>query len=64
MLFEQSREVTAKEMAESLGFQQRAPATVCQHWVAEGFLVIADPSNKARRYRLNDELDERIAGRA
>jgi Fic family protein len=60
-LFEHSREVTAKEIAELFGFQQRPAAALCQRWVAEGFLVIADPSKKARRYRLNDELEERVA---
>jgi len=63
-LFEQSREVTAKEIAELFGFQQRPAAALCQRWVADGFLVVADPSKKARRYRLNDELEERIAGRS
>jgi Fic family protein len=63
-LFEHSREVTAKEIAELFGFQQRPAAALCQRWVAEGFLLIADPSKKARRYRLNDELEQRIAGRA
>ncbi len=29
--------------------------------VAEGFLVVADPSKKARSYRLNDALEDRIA---
>jgi Fic family protein len=61
-LFEHSREVTAKEIAELFGFQQRPAAALCQRWVAEGFLVVADPSKKARRYRLNDELEQRIAG--
>jgi Fic family protein len=61
-LFEQSREVTAKEIAKLFGFQQRPAAALCQRWVAEGFLVVADSSKKARRYRLKDELEERIAG--
>ena len=59
-LFKHAREVTAKEIAELFGFQQRPAAALCQRWVAEGFLVIADPSKKARRYRLSDELEERI----
>ena len=61
-LFEHSREVTAKEIAELFDFQQRAAAALCQRWTSEGFLVIADPSKKARRYRLNDEFEERVAG--
>jgi hypothetical protein len=63
-LFERSREVTAKEIAELFGFQQRPAAALCQRWVAERFLVVADSSKKARRYRLKDELEERIAGQA
>jgi predicted HTH transcriptional regulator len=61
-LFEHSREVTAKDIAELFGFRQRPAAALCQRWVADGFLVVADPSKKARRYRLNDKLEERIAG--
>jgi DNA-binding transcriptional regulator PaaX len=56
--------VTAKEIAELFGFQQRPAAALCQRWVGEGFLVVADSSKKARRYRLKDELEERIAGQA
>ena len=62
--FEQSRDVTAKEIAELFGFQQRPAAALCQRWVAEGFLAVVNPSKKARRYRLNDEIEERIAGRS
>ena len=61
-LFEQSREVTAKEVAKLFGFQQRPAAALCQRWVNERFLVVADPSKKARSYRLQDEIEQRIAG--
>lgn len=61
-LFKHSREVTAKEIAELFGFQQRSAAALCQRWVNDGFLVMADPSKKTRRYRLNDELEKRIVG--
>jgi predicted HTH transcriptional regulator len=60
-LFKESREVSAKEIAKLFGFQQRPAAALCQRWVTEGFLVVADPSKKARRYRLKDELEEQIA---
>jgi Fic family protein len=60
-LFERSREVTAKEIAELFGFQQRTAAALCQRWVAAGFLVVTDASKKARRYRLTDELEAKIA---
>jgi len=60
-LFEQSLEVTAKEIAELFSFQQRPAASLCQQWVTEGFLIIADPSKKARRYKLRDEFEEQNA---
>jgi DNA-binding MarR family transcriptional regulator len=61
-LFEQAREVTAKEIAELLGVRQRSAAGLCQRWSSEGFLVVANASKKARRCRLNDELEARLAG--
>lgn len=62
-LFEHSREVTAKDIAELFGFQQRSAAALCQRWVNEGFLVVTEPSKKGRRYRLNDELERYIEAR-
>lgn len=60
MLFEESREVTAKDIGGLFGFQPRAAARLCQRWTSDGFLVIADPSKKARRYRLADEYEESL----
>jgi Fic family protein len=62
ILFKQSREVTAKEIAALFGFQQRTAAALCQQWVATGFLVVSSPSKKARRYCLTDDLESRITG--
>jgi hypothetical protein len=39
------------------GFEQRTAANLCQRWTFTGFLVLADPSKKARRYRLGDEFE-------
>jgi Fic family protein len=61
-LFEKSREVTAKEIADLFGFQQRTATTLCQQWVATGFFIVSSPSKKSRRYRLMDELEDRITG--
>jgi len=60
-LFEDSREVTAKQLAELFGMQQQSAAKLCQQWVADGFLVMSNASRKARRYRLNDELEAMVA---
>jgi Fic family protein len=59
-LFERSREVTARDIAALFGFQPRTAAALCQHWVGVGFLAIADPAKKSRRYRLSDSLEDRI----
>jgi len=53
-LFKDSREITAKEVAEMFGYQPRTTAQVCQRWVDAGFLEMANASKKARRYRLAD----------
>jgi Fic family protein len=51
-LFADADTVTACQMASLFGFKPRTSAHLCQKWVDDGFLVIANPSNKARSYRL------------
>ena len=63
-LFETSREVTAKDIANFFGFQQRNAAALCQRWVEEGFLVVANPAKKTRLYRLPDALEAVVIGKA
>jgi hypothetical protein len=58
VLFEKSREVSAKEIGEMFGFQQRTAAALCQRWVEDKFLIATNSSNKARRYRLADAYEE------
>ena len=55
-LFAESREISSREIAALFGVKQRAASALCQHWAEEGFLVVANASNKARRYRLADAL--------
>lgn len=57
-LFEESREISAKDIALLFGFRPRTATALCQRWVTEGFLVIADPSKRARRYRLAAPYEE------
>ena len=63
-LFEQSEEITAKEIGELFGLKPRAASTLCQSWVEAGFLVVSRPSKKSRRYRLAGQYEALIAGRA
>jgi len=57
-LFEESREVSAKDIAALFGFQPRTAAGLCQRWTTEGFLLVTDASRKSRRYRLADSYEE------
>ena len=57
-LFAESREISSREIAALFGVKQRAASALCQYWVEEGFFVIANASNKARRYRLADALEK------
>jgi Fic family protein len=51
-LFLKSEYITSKELITLFGFKARTNAYLCQKWVEEGFLEIADASNRGRKYRL------------
>ncbi len=51
-LFRTSSTITARQVALLFGFQSRTSTKLCADWVEEGFLEIANPSNKNRSYRL------------
>ena len=51
-LFLQSTRVAASDVAGFFGMSARSAAALCAKWVETGFLEVADPSKKARRYRL------------
>ena len=56
-LFQQSRVITAKDVAELFGNRPRTAALLCQRWVEAGFLEIIDPAEKSRRYKLRDTYE-------
>jgi hypothetical protein len=60
-LFRASREIAAKDVAALFGYQSRTAALLCQRWVESGFLEIADPARKSRRYRLASEYEAIVA---
>lgn len=45
--------ITSLDVGKCLKVKDRARAHICQKWVESGFLVIDNPSNKARTYRLS-----------
>jgi Fic family protein len=53
-LFQRSREIAAKDVADLFGYKPRNAALLCQRWVEKGFLETTDPAKKSRRYKLGD----------
>lgn len=51
-LFQNQNRITSSDVATLFGLKSRTARDLCQKWVKEGFLVITDPSKKARQYRL------------
>src|SRR5713226_6053085 len=63
-LFQRSREIAARDVADLFGYRPRTAALLCQRWVEKGFLETTDPAKKTRRYKLGatyasivDEID-------
>ena len=54
ILFQKSREITSKDIAELFGYRPRTAALLCQRWVGDGFLETTDPAKKSRRYKLSE----------
>lgn len=52
-LFQLHATVTAAQIGKLFEFKPRTSAQLCQDWVADGFLVIVDSSNKKRSYGLS-----------
>src|SRR5260370_31196980 len=43
-LFQKSREITAKDIADLFGYKPRTAALLCQRWVEKRFLKTTDPA--------------------
>lgn len=54
-LFAQRETITSADVARSLGLALRTARDLLSAWLAEGWLEIADPARKSRRYRLSAE---------
>lgn len=51
-LFSRRQVITSNEAAQLFSFSPRTGRQLLQKWVKQGFLVVADPSKKARKYKL------------
>jgi len=47
-----TREIRSAEVARLLGISQRQARNLLRAWTAAGWLEVANPSNRGRRYRL------------
>lgn len=59
-LFQEFETITSKQIGDLFGFKSRTSAFLCARWVEEGFLVVVDPSNKGRKYKLAELYQELI----
>lgn len=63
-LFLRSRVVTAKAIALFFHLKPRQASLLCVKWVKEGFLIVENPSTKARSYKLADAYENLVAREA
>lgn len=54
-LFRDSNTITSRDVATLFGILQRAARNLLAAWVDNGFVVIADPANKSRKYGLTSD---------
>ncbi|MEJ5198038.1 MAG: Fic family protein [Anaerolineae bacterium] len=61
-LFTRQETITAADVARGLGLSPRTARDLVAAWVADGWLEVADPARKSRRYRLSAEYRQFIGG--
>lgn len=62
-LFHAARDMTARDVADLFGYKPRTATALCQRWVDDGFLTVADAAKKSRRYRLAETYAAIIEGK-
>jgi cell filamentation protein, protein adenylyltransferase len=55
-LFRESTNITSRDIARLFGVSERAARNLLAAWVGSGFLVVADPAKKSRKYGLASEF--------
>ena len=53
VLFEKNEFITSRDIEALFHFAGRTARQLLQKWVKQGFIVVADPSKKARKYKSN-----------
>ena len=57
-LFRDSDAITSRDVEALFNISQRAARNLLSAWVESGFIVVADPAKKTRKYGLNEEFAE------
>ena len=55
-LFRRSALITGRDVAALFGISERAARNLLTAWVEKGFVVVADPAKKSRKYGLSSEF--------
>ena len=59
-LFRHSDTITSRDIEMLFGLSQRTARNLLTGWVEEGFVVIADPARKSRKYGLASKFERLI----
>ena len=57
-LFSQQDRIASTDVAQTLGLSERMARVLLSKWVSDGWLVVADPSRRARKYALSPSLSK------
>ena len=57
-LFTRQNVITSNDLAALFVFAPRTARLLLQKWTQQGFLAVADPSKKARKYKLSPEFEK------
>lgn len=60
-LFSRMKTVASSDIAKYFKISTRSASTLCLKWVDDGFLMIVDPSKKARRYQLTEKYEKLVS---
>jgi Fic family protein len=60
-LFAKQAIITAKDIEKLFGFSERSARLLCTELVKQGFLIISNPANKNREYKLSTNYEDILA---
>jgi hypothetical protein len=61
-LFRDTTVINSRDVEALFGISQRASRNILSAWVDDGFVIVADPAKKTRRYGLSAELEALLRG--